>query len=97
MILGAAIAKVSDSQILCEWANETRDNLLERRALLKNFLREKSFLGSKSTPEHAEHYSLHYVTKKTCVYVALSQKSPSSGHVRNFLEEMQLQFEEVGI
>ena len=97
MILGAAIAKISDSQIFCEWGDESQSNLLETRSLIKNFLRERRFLNHQTNPIDFAKYSLYFVCKKTCVYVSIFNKTNNYGHIKEFLLEVQREFEEVNI
>lgn len=95
MILGLAIAKVSDSQILCEWGDETQPNIFDTRSHIKNFLREKTFLSSHSKFAEIADYSIYHLTKKTCVYLAIYNKTKNYGHVKDCIGEVQKEFEEV--
>ena len=95
MILGAAIAKISDSQIFCEWGNEAQQNLPETRSFIKNFLREKRFLNPQSNPIDYSKYSLSFVCKKTCVFICIFNKTNNFGHIKDFLSEIEREFEEV--
>ena len=95
MILGTAIAKASDSQIFCEWADETQSSLSETRGFIKNFLREKKFLTSTSNLMNLEKYSIYYTIKKTCVYLTIFQQATNYGHVKEFLSEIEREFEDV--
>jgi predicted P-loop ATPase len=95
MILGAAIAKVSDSQIFCEWGDEAQPNLPETRSYIKNFLRERNFLNKTSDIVNYDKYSLYFSNKKTCVYIAIFLQTNNYGHVQDFIQEIEREFEEV--
>lgn len=95
MILGVAIGKISDSQIICEWGDERQPNIVETRSQIKNFLREKAFLNFNSKFVDINNHTIHFITKKTCVYLAIYSKTSNFGHIKECLKDVQEEFEKV--